>query len=322
LFNAAPAMSEFSICTIRLSGAVLPAIEIGGRYWRLTDSVFGGGAGLEARGLMALFDDWAASDRRLNQLAAELPADRKFPALDMAGAEFQTPLMFPAKVVCTGLNYYNHLAEAGRTDFKKEDHFPPLFFKPPTTTLVGSGKSVRYPAQTEKLDWEIELAVVIGRRCRHVSVSDAMDVVAGYSIAADLSARDRQFDPRHFGKSDAVGGKAFDDSCPMGPGIVPSSVLRDPTALNIELRVNGAVEQQANTKDMIWSIAEQIHEVTRHMTFEPGDVLLTGTPAGVGLYKDRYLKVGDKLQLTIERLGELQFEIAEGPPSGAAPLAT
>jgi 2-keto-4-pentenoate hydratase/2-oxohepta-3-ene-1,7-dioic acid hydratase in catechol pathway len=193
---------------------------------------------------------------------------------------------------------------------------PTLFFKPPATTLVGSGKSVRYPTQSKKFDWEIELAAVIGKRARRVRAAAALDCVAGYTIGIDLSARDWQFHPKHLVKFDLFGGKGFDDSCPLGPKIVPARFV-DHGNLQLRLYVNGELKQNANTRDMIWSLAEQIEAMSEHVTLDPGDVILTGTPAGVGLATGTYLKVGDRIDAHIDQLGQLSVEVVEDQPEPA-----
>ena len=167
---------------------------------------------------------------------------------------------------------------------------------------------VRYPAHTQKLDWEVELAVVIGKKVRRASQAEATGAIAGYTIGIDLSARDWQFHPKHPFKFDLFGGKSFDDSCPLGPRIVPARFL-DGGNLQLRLSVNGEIKQNANTRDMIWSVVEQITLISEQLTLEPGDVLLTGTPAGVGWATGTYLKVGDKIEAEIEGLGRLAVEI-------------
>jgi len=220
-------------------------------------------------------------------------------------------LQYPNKVICTGANYHDHMKkDGGHTDFTKETKIPVFFLKPPTTTLVGQGKSVRYPVQSHKFDYELELAFVVGKRGRRIGLEEAMDYVAGYTIGIDLSARDWQRHPKHLVKFDLFGGKAFDNSCPLGPAIVPARFVHEDN-LQLQLRLNGELKQNASTKDMIWSIAEQIASISEHVTLEPGDVILTGTPAGVGLGTGIWTKVGDSLDAEITGLGSLHVEIVE-----------
>jgi 2-keto-4-pentenoate hydratase/2-oxohepta-3-ene-1,7-dioic acid hydratase in catechol pathway len=225
--------------------------------------------------------------------------------------DWLTPLQYPNKVICTGANYYDHMTkDGGHGAFTKEDNVPVFFLKPPTTTLVGQGRSVRFPVQSTKFDYELELAFVIGKRGRRIAVENARDYVAGYTIGLDLSARDWQRHSKHLVKFDLFGGKAFDDSCPLGPAIVPARFV-DEDNLQLEFRLNGELRQDANSKDMIWSVAEQIARISEHVTLEPGDVVLTGTPSGVGLSTGVWTQVGDRLEGRITGLGSLQIEIVE-----------
>ncbi|MGH3804291.1 MAG: fumarylacetoacetate hydrolase family protein, partial [Pseudonocardiaceae bacterium] len=190
---------------------------------------------------------------------------------------------------------------------------PVFFLKPPTTTLVWHCNSVRYPVQSNKFDYELELAFVIGKRGRRIPVEQAREYVAGYTIALDLSARDWQRHPKHLVKFDLFGGKVFDDSCPLGPGIVPARFVDDAN-LQLRFHLNGELRQNANTKDMIWSVPELVALISEHVTLEPGDVVLTGTPAGVGLSTGIWTKVGDRLDGEIDGLGSLHVEIIDDHP--------
>lgn len=299
----------YSLCTLDLEHPTA-AIEIDGDYFDLSRTPLAQRVTPARQGLLGLFEDWEAARAELERLASGSRADLAEARIAPAprNDQFMAPLQYPGKVLCTGLNYQAHQEES-QLVFPKEKHLPPLFLKPPRTTVVGSGASVRYPSQTEQLDYEVELTLVIGRRARHVQPQDAWQYVAGYMIAGDMSARDRQFDSRNMMPQDTVGGKGFDTSCPTGPRIIPFDAVDDPQNLDIELRVNGQVEISANTREMIWNIPELIAEATRHLTLEPGDIFLTGCPAGVGWSKGRYLNIGDKVDMQIGNLGPLSFEI-------------
>jgi 2-keto-4-pentenoate hydratase/2-oxohepta-3-ene-1,7-dioic acid hydratase in catechol pathway len=302
----------YALATINYQGQATPVIESGGEYWLLSEVAPELLQPHLSRGLLNIFDHWQEREPKLAELAERLAGNS-----ENAGRieppprteDFLAPLLYPNKVVLMGANYYDHLRnDAGINDFKKEEKIPMLFFKPPTTTLVGSGKSVRYPTQSKKFDWEIELALVIGKRARRVHAAEALNCVAGYTIGIDLSARDWQFHSKHLMKFDLFGGKGFDDSCPLGPRIVPARFV-DPENLQLRLFVNGELKQNASTRDMIWSLGEQIEAMSEHVTLEPGDVILTGTPAGVGLATGTYLKVGDKIDADIDQLGRLSVQI-------------
>jgi 2-keto-4-pentenoate hydratase/2-oxohepta-3-ene-1,7-dioic acid hydratase in catechol pathway len=305
---------SFSLSTIDVGGTPTAVVQVNGTLYRLAEiapsvlPVPGPG------GLMAVFERWPETERALadavGRVAADPGAARPVPPPARL-EQWLTPLQFPRKVICTGSNYLDHVTkDGGHSSFSKDDNIPVFFLKPPTTTLVGQGASVRYPAQSAKFDYELELAVIIGRRGRKIAADEAMNYVAGYTIGLDLSARDWQRHPQHLVKFDLFGGKAFDDSCPLGPGIVPARFV-DEGNLQLRLRVNGELRQDANTSDMIWTVAEQIACISEHVTLEPGDVIMTGTPAGVGLSTGTWLKAGDVLEAEVTGLGALTVQISD-----------
>ena len=260
---------------------------------------------------MDLFADWERSRAALDKAAALVRAEDRVPA----GTQCLAPLLYPGKVLCAGANYYDHLKEMGVPDTRKEAQRLFFFFKPPRNAVVGEGATVHMPIGTKAFDWEIELAAVIGKRARAVKAADALSHVAGYTIAIDFSARDHNRAPETFYKLDWVAGKANDTCCPMGPRIVPASALADPQNIGLKLSVNGVVKQDGRTTDMIFSIAEQIEILSRIMTLDPGDVVLTGTPAGVGAPKQTFLSIGDRVDAEIEGIGKLSVTI-QGPLTG------
>jgi len=198
----------------------------------------------------------------------------------------------PTKIVCVGLNYADHAAER---DSELPDR-PLLFFKTPNT-VSAHGSTVRLPAGKERVDWEAELAVVIGEQCRNVAVEDAMAVVEGYTCLNDISNRDDQDTEQNW-----VRGKAFDNAAPMGPVVAtPDEVPDDAT---IELRVDGETKQASSIDQFIFSVPELIAEITTHLTLEAGDVISTGTPAGVGPLSD-----GDHVAVDIEGIGTLEHDV-------------
>jgi 2-keto-4-pentenoate hydratase/2-oxohepta-3-ene-1,7-dioic acid hydratase in catechol pathway len=225
------------------------------------------------------------------------------------GLPVLAPLLYPGKILCAGANYYDHSAEMGIADLRKQAQRLFFFFKSPRNAVVGPGATVRKPIGTQAMDWEIELAAVIGRRARAVSEADALAHVAGYTVAIDFSARDLNRAPETFYKLDWVAGKAHDTCCPMGPRLVPAAAIGDPQHLGLKLWVNGELKQDARTSGMIFSLAEQIAILSRIMTLDPGDVILTGTPAGVGAPKGTFLSVGDRVDAEIEKIGKLSVTI-------------
>ena len=308
----------FALATIRHDERPTPALEVSGRWYALAALAPELLEPNPSRGLINVFEHWSEREPVLVGLAEEI-ASGGAPAAALSPAplpdQFLTPLQYPGKVVLMGANYADHMAKDAPTlgAKTKEESIPVLFFKPPTTTLVGCGKSVRYPVQSEKFDWEGELGAVIGRRARRVGVAEALDHVAGYAVGIDLSARDWQFHPKHLVKFDLFGGKGFDDSCPFGPKITPARFVRH-DRLWLKLWVNGDLKQDSNTSHMIWSLAEQISAMSEHVTLEPGDVILTGTPAGVGFASNTFLHVGDTVEAEIEGLGRLVVEIVPDQP--------
>jgi 2-keto-4-pentenoate hydratase/2-oxohepta-3-ene-1,7-dioic acid hydratase in catechol pathway len=310
---------SFSLATIRDGGPPTAIVTVDGRHYRIADVAPSVLADDPRGGLLTVLRRWADNEPVLVEAADRLardPTEHPEVAPPPRLEDWLTPLQYPSKVICTGYNYRAHVTgDAGRDDFVKEDNIPVFFLRPPTTTLVGQGRSVRYPIQSTQLDYEIELAVVIGRRGRRIGLEHAMDYVAGYTIGIDLSARDWQRHPKHMAKFDVFGGKAFDDSCPIGPAIVPARFV-DAQNLQLQFRLNGTVRQDASTSDMIWSIPEQIALISEHVTLEPGDVIMTGTPSGVGLTTGTWLAVGDHLEGRITGLAALRVEIIEDGARG------
>jgi 2-keto-4-pentenoate hydratase/2-oxohepta-3-ene-1,7-dioic acid hydratase in catechol pathway len=301
----------FSLSTVRILGTPTPVVRLrDGAMYRLADVA---PQTLEAdpkSGLMTVFADWTRAEPLLHAAVDSIAGRGIEPVAEPTQLEdWLTPLQYPHKVICTGANYFDHVVnDGGHTAFSKEDNIPVFFLKPPTTTLVGSGRSVHFPTQTEKFDYELELAFVIGRRGRHIPIEQARDYIAGYTIAMDLSARDWQRHPKHLVKFDLFGGKAFDESCPLGPGIVPACFVDD-TDLQLQFRLNGELRQNANTSDLIWPVTELVSRISEHVTLEPGDVVLTGTPAGVGLSTGTWMHAGDHLEGRISGLPPLRVQI-------------
>lgn len=301
----------FSLSTVRMDGTPTPVIRLpDGRLYRLADLAPEILAADPASGLMTVFANWESAEPVLLAAVETLSSSAVDPVAEPTEPEdWLTPLQYPNKVICTGANYYDHVInDGGHTGFSKEDNIPVFFLKPPTTTLVGQGRSVHYPTQTEKFDYELELAFVIGRRGRHIPVDRAREHIAGYTIALDLSARDWQRHPKHLVRFDLFGGKVFDDSCPLGPGIVPARFIDD-TSLQLQFWLNGELRQNANTSDLIWPVPELVSRISEHVTLEPGDVVLTGTPAGVGLSTGTWMHVGDQLKGQISGLGSISVQI-------------
>ena len=208
------------------------------------------------------------------------------------------PVPTPSKVVAVGLNYMDHCREQGHAPPKS----PVLFAKFPTA-IIGPGEPIRWdPSLTSQVDYEVELAVVIGRRARRVAAANALQHVAGYTICNDVSARDLQF-----GDGQWVRAKSLDTFCPLGPYLATRDEIPDPQNLHLRTTVNGEVRQDSSTAEMIFGVAELIEFISRAFTLLPGDVIITGTPHGVGVFRDppTFLRDGDVVTVEIEGLGQL-----------------
>jgi 2-keto-4-pentenoate hydratase/2-oxohepta-3-ene-1,7-dioic acid hydratase in catechol pathway len=232
------------------------------------------------------------------------------PALPLADVELLSPLLRPGKLLAAAANYQDHVTEAGGDPLDKSRLSPRLFLKPPTS-IVGPGADIPMPTVSKQVDWEAELSVVIGATARDVPVADALSVVGGYLTSNDVSARSMDFGyERDTGDShvwffDWLAGKWLDGFAPMGPWLVTADEVPDPQDLEIILDVNGKRRQHGNTKDMIFSVAELVSFASTLMTLEPGDVIMTGTPSGVGAATGDYLAAGDEMSVTIGGLGTL-----------------
>jgi len=214
------------------------------------------------------------------------------------------PIERPGKIVCVGLNYRDHAEEQG-VDLP----VAPLLFAKFTTSLIGPGEAIVIPPLVTKCDYEAELGVVIGATVRNVSKENALEAVAGYICANDVSARDLQFADGQWTR-----GKSPDTFCPVGPRLVPSAEVGDPHNLWIRAIVNGEVLQDSSTANLIFGVDEIISYITQTATLEAGDLILTGTPAGVGVFRDpqRLLQPGDEVTIEIEGLGRLTNPVVAG----------
>ena len=214
---------------------------------------------------------------------------------------FQAPVTHPAKLIGIGLNYKDHIAET-----KAKTPTEPLLFAMYANAIIGPGQSIVIPAMSQKIDYEAELAVVIGRRARHVSVENALDYVAGYTIVNDVSARDLQ-------RSDGqwLRAKSFETFAPMGPYLVTKEKLGSGDGLSIQLRLNGKTMQNSNTENLLFKVPDLISYISKIMTLEVGDVISTGTPGGVGFARDPqvFMKPGDMVEVEIEGIGVLRNSV-------------
>jgi len=224
--------------------------------------------------------------------------------LPINNVKLLAPLANPPKIICLGLNYRDHAAEQN-AQIPDE---PVIFFKP-RTAIIGPNENIIKPKFVKQLDYEAELAIVIGKKAKNVSVSEAENYIFGYTILNDVSARDIQFKDRQWTR-----GKSFDTFAPSGPCILTRKQMGDPSDLYIRTWVNGELRQNSTTKNMVFNVYEVIHHLSRVMTLEPCDIIATGTPAGVGFAmkpEPRFLKGGDTVRIEIERIGVLENRVVE-----------
>ena len=244
----------------------------------------------------------------LDQVRSAL-AEGTLPALDATGARIGAPIADPGKIVCIGLNYFDHAQETGATPPTE----PILFLKTPDT-VVGPNDVVLIPHRSVKTDFEVELAVVIGRTARYLaSAEDALACVAGYAVVNDVS--EREFQIERGGQWDK--GKNCETFNPFGPWLVTADEVPDPQALELKLWVNGEIRQNGSTSQMIFGVAEIIRYLSQFMVLRPGDVINTGTPAGVALGKPDpkpYLREGDVVELEITGLGRQRQTFGQATP--------
>lgn len=293
----------WALASLARAGGSLPCLEVDGTLHDLS-AAFGKIGLSPVACLDDLFADWSGSQKAIERAIGVVGADTA-----VSGSLRAAPLSRPGKIMCAGANYFRHLEEMGLTGATKENQRLFFFMKAPRNAIVGEGETVHMPLDTACFDWEIELAAIIGTRARAVSVENALSHVAGFTVAIDFSARDLNRAPDTFYKLDWVSGKAQETCCPMGPRFVPAAAVKDPQNLALRLSVNGQTKQADNTSDMIFTIAEQIAKASRIMTLHPGDIILTGTPAGVGAPRSDWLRVGDRVEATIEGIGTLAVTI-------------
>src|SRR5690242_14671264 len=272
--------------------------------------------------VLGALQDWAKAHREFAALARRIATGKsKAKGVPLARVKLLAPVLYPGNVYCAGANYTDHMAEMARAQGKEPGptmkdlgEKPWHFVKTSRSSVVGPGARVVLPAYSRKVDWEVELVAVIGRTVKDVPVEKALACVAGYTIANDLSARDAMKREKNPATSpfyyDWVSQKCFEGSCPLGPWIVPAGDIGDPHGLGIRLWVNGELMQDSHTSKLIFDTAEQIAMLSSRVTLHPGDLVLTGTPAGVGMGRGRFLKSGDALKLWIENIGELAHTVA------------
>ncbi len=232
-------------------------------------------------------------------LSAGKPLTTTGPALPLTQVKLAAPVNRPGKIIAIGLNYAAHAAEG-----KRDNPEQPLIFAKFPNSIIGPDEAITWSSKiTKKVDFEAELAVVIGERTTSCQPKEALSKVLGYTCGNDVSARDLQFADKQF-----VRGKSLDTFCPLGPWLVTTDELKNPQNLSICSRLNGKIMQESNTSDMIFPVAELVSFLSHHFTLEPGDLIVTGTPSGVGVFRDPpiFMQDGDVIEVEIEGIGTLK----------------
>jgi len=237
-------------------------------------------------------------------LNSALKSQNKKFLLEKNAVKLKAPVISPPKIICLGLNYRDHAEEAEAT-LPEE----PIIFMKPRTAMISPEEPVRKPRFVRKLDYEVELAVIIGKIGKNIPTSKAHEHVFGYTVFNDISARDIQFKDGQWTR-----GKSFDTFAPFGPCITTSDQIGDPNNLRLWTRVNGETRQNSSTKNMLFNVYEIVHHLSRVMTLEPCDIIATGTPAGVAAFMKpvaRFLEPGDIVEVEVENIGTLRNPITE-----------
>ena len=307
--------SEYRLLSYINGGTTKAGVLIGDRVVPAASLLQG--ADIESNSVLGLLRSWDVVHPRLLAAAQKVqPTD----GISLADAKLQAPILYPGALFCAGANYWDHLEEmaeiakrmTGKAPAMTKAKDPYFFMKTTAGSIIGTDTPARLPPFSRQVDWEAELGVVIARPTRNISEERALDSVAGYLIVNDLSARDlmkREGSP--FGM-DWVGQKCFEDAAPMGPWFTPAAYIADPNNLPIKLWVNDVLKQNSNTSRLVHSIAEQIAYLSRHFTLNPGDVIATGTPAGVGMPRGEFLKAGDEVRIDIGGCGTLTNTMVAG----------
>ena len=232
--------------------------------------------------------------------------------ISLSDVKLLAPIFRPPKIIAIGLNYADHLEEVRAAGREMETPVVPMIFNKQSLSATGPYEDIHDPKVSEMLDFEGELTFVIGKKCRHVPKEKAHEVIAGYTIANDLSVRDWQLRVPTF-----TIGKSFDTHCPFGPAIVTPDEISDPHNLDLITEVNGEQRQSSNTKNLIFNCFDLVEHLSTAFTLEPGDLVLTGTPGGVGVIEGKFLKKGDVIKISISELGHIENKVIDEPSSTA-----
>ncbi|MCT7317315.1 fumarylacetoacetate hydrolase family protein [Ralstonia sp. CHL-2022] len=306
-------MISFGIASYEMNGRVAAGLSVGDALYDMQTVLKEATGDTTPIDVDALVRDWDQSGAAAVQqfeAAARAIAEGAISAKPLIGYRLRVPFT-PRRIFAAASNYYEHAREMGTELAPREESTPYMFMKA-ETSVVPTLAEVRIPPQAERVDWEVELAVVIGKPGRQIAIKDALDYVAGYTVLNDVSARDLNRRTDYPFKHDWFRGKSFDTFGPLGPWLVPRSCIAEPQNLRMRLTVNGETMQDGNTSEMIFSVAEQIHYLSSILTLQPGDVIATGTPTGVGMGRGIYLKPGDVMVASIDGIGSIENPLVQG----------
>jgi 2,4-didehydro-3-deoxy-L-rhamnonate hydrolase len=311
-------MTDFALLTFAEGTAAVPGIKVG-------DAVLAVDAALDAAGKSSAFpagstreilENWTKAEPVLGAVADTFASGGgnglRAAARPLASVRLLAPILDPGAILCAFANYTDHMKEMSGREPPDKSKVKPLFFLKLPHSIIGPEETIRLPAYSQQVDWEAELAVVIGRSARNVPVERAMDYVAGYTILNDLSLRDQGNRPDWNVRTDFLSGKSFDTGAPMGPWIVPARQVKDVYNLTLRQWVSQDLMQDSTTAYMHFTIAEQVAYLSGRFTLRPGDVIATGSPSGNGRPRGIYLKPGQELTVEIEHIGRLHNPIAQG----------
>ncbi|NRA83444.1 MAG: fumarylacetoacetate hydrolase family protein [Gammaproteobacteria bacterium] len=301
-------MTQYALATLQVNNKKIAAMvlndasfDLCSAYAKLSDSELP----LWAQSITCALSDWENVVNDIAAFAVVLVQASKNGDIQAIEGDITTLVPFkPSAIFGTASNYHEHAAEMNTILAAKPDSSPYVFMKA-TTSVTGSNSNVILPPETQKLDWEVELGVVIGKRARRVKKEDALNYIAGYTVVNDISARDLNHRTDYPFKHDWFRGKSWDTFCPMGPVFVPKSNIEDPHNIELGLSLNGKQMQDGNTSELIWNAFEQIEYLSSILTLQPGDVIMTGTPAGVGKGIGLFLKDGDVLKAWAKGIGSI-----------------
>ena len=304
-------MPDFRLLSFAADGNPVAGVLIGDRVHAASGLL--GGAAWSAT-VLGILDRWDEARPRLEAAAGALPSG----GTPLAEVSLLAPILYPPTLYFAGANYWDHMHEMAEAIARTTGSPPPveklpdpwLSIKSAKSGIVGPGATVTLPSFSKMVDWEAEVGLVIGRPSKDLKPETALNALAGYTIVNDLSARDflkREGSPFIY---DFLGQKCWDGSAPMGPWITPADAIADPDAMGIRLWVNGELKQDSDTGQLIHNFVEILVYLSSRVTLQPGDVIMTGTPAGVGFPAGTFLKAGDTVRIEIEGCGVLENSLA------------